>query len=209
MKRTNITDKQALEQLADGINQLDDQRLAELKNEKQLQEIKNEVINREAKRLAAKHGDNHPRVQKLQLRSNYNQSMFTGLDKEIEKASAKKEPLPANAWRLNGIVIDKKEQPVPGITVFFADENKNPIREVGNSVSDETGYYSLTINEELIDRAQKEKWYLAAANKKQVLYHALNTFVPTRGIIDYQDILLGDEGTTASPKTTAPPKKAK
>jgi len=42
----------------------------------------------------------------------------------------------------------------------------------------------------------------SAANKKQVLYHALNTNVPTRGIIDYQDILLGDEGT-------APPKKAK
>jgi hypothetical protein len=198
--RSKISDKQALDGVADGITQLDDQRLAELKNEKQLQEIKNEVINREAKRLAAKHGDNHPRVQKLQLRSNYNQSMFTGLDKEIEKASSKKEPLPVNAWRLNGKVIDKKEQPVPEITVFLADEDKNPIREVENSITDKTGYYSLTINEELIDRAQKEKWYLTAANKKQVLYHELNTFVPTRGIIDYQDILLGDEGTTASPK---------
>jgi hypothetical protein len=200
MKRTNITDKQALDQVADGITQLDDQRLAELKNEKQLQEIKDEVINREAKRLAEKHGDNHPRVQKLQLRSNYNQSMFAGLDKEIEKAAVKKEPLPANAWRLNGKVIDKKEQPLPGITVFFADENKNPIREVESAVSDETGYYSITINEELIDRAQKEKWYLEAANKKQVLYHAPNMFVPTRGIIDYQDILPGEEVTTAAPR---------
>lgn len=203
--RDNISDKQALDRAAESLTQLDDQRLAELKNEKQLQEIKNEVINREAERLAAKHGKDHPRVQKLQSRSNYNQAMFTGLDNEIEKAAAKTEPLPVNAWRLNGKVIDKKEQPVSDITVFFADEKGTWIRALGNSTSDKTGYYALTINEELIELAQKEKLYLTASDKNnKVLYHKLNTFVPTKGIIDYQDIILGEEGGTGTtpPKTT-------
>jgi hypothetical protein len=201
--RNNITDKQALDQAAESLTQLDDQRLAELKNEKQLQEIKNEVINREAERLAAKHGKDHPRVQKLQSRSDYNQPMFTGLDNEIEKATNETAPLPVNAWRLNGKVMDKKEQPVSEITVFFADENRNWIRTLGNSTSDQTGYYALTINEELIELAQKEKLYLSASNKnQQVLYFELNTFVPTRGIIDYQDIILGEAKSTSPPKTT-------
>ena len=206
MARDNITDQEALDQIAESITQLDDQRLTELKNLKQLQEIKNEVINREAARLAAKHGKDHPRVQKLQLRSNYNASMFTGLDREIEKASSKTEPLPLNAWRLNGKVIDEKEQPVPDITVFFADENKNWIQELGNSCSDQTGYYSLTIKEELIDRAQKEKLYLSASNKdKQVLYFKLNTLVATRGIVDYQDIRLGEKACTSPPVSPKSP----
>jgi len=194
---------QALDRAAESITQLNDQRLAELKNEKQLQEIKNEVINREAQRLAAKHGKDHPTVQKLQVRSTYNQPMLSGLDAEIEKASGKTEPLPANAWRLNGKVIDKKEQPVPDIIVSFADENRNWIRELGNSISDEAGYYSLTISEQFIERAQKEKLYLSASNRnQQVLYFALNAFVPTRGIIDYQDIVPGEEGRANSPGVT-------
>lgn len=201
--RDNITDIQALDRAAESLTKLDDQRLAELKNEKQLQEIKNEVINREAERLAAKHGKDHPRVQKLQLRSKYNQSMFTALDNEIEKASFKTEPLPVNAWRLNGKVMDKKEQPVAEITVFFADENGTWIRALGNSTTDETGYYALTINEELIELAQKEKLYLSASNKnQQVLYFELNNFAPTKGIIDYQDIILGEKGSTNPTKTT-------
>jgi hypothetical protein len=207
--RDKISDKLALDRAYESLPQLDDQRLAELKNEKQLQEIKNEVINREADRLAAKHGKDHPRVQKLQSRSNYNQSMFTGLDNEIEKASIKTEPLPANAWRLNGKVIDKKEQPVSDITIFFSDEKGTWIRALGNSTSDQTGYYALTINEELIELAQKEKLYLTATDKNnKVLYHKQNTFVPTKGIIDYQDIILGEEGGTTPSKTT-PPKTTK
>ena len=201
--RDKISDKQALDRAAESLTQLDDQRLAELKNEKQLQEIKNEVINREAERLAAKHGKDHPRVQKLQSRSNYNQSMFTGLDNEIEKASFKAAPLPLNAWRLNGKVMDKKGQPVSDITVFFADEKGTWIRALGNSISDKTGYYALTINEELIELAQKDKLYLTATNKnQQVLYAELNTFVPTKGIIDYQDIILGEVKSTSPPKTS-------
>lgn len=192
--RDNITDQQALDRAAESRAQLDDQRITELKNEQQLQEIKNEVINREAERLAAKHGKDHPRVQQLQQRQSYNQSMFTGLNKEIEKTSVKIEPLPQNAWRLNGKVTDKKEQPAADITVFFADENKNWIRELGNSITDQTGYYSITITEQLLERAQKAKLYLAASNKNnQVLYFEPNIFTPTRGIIDYQDIILDDE----------------
>jgi hypothetical protein len=191
--RDNISDKQALDGAAESLTQLDDQRLAELKNEQQLQEIKNEVINRETERLAAKYGKDHPRVQKMQLRQDYNRSMLNGLDKEIEKTSFKTEPLPLNAWRLNGKVMDKKEQPAADITVFFADANRNWIRELGNSITDQTGYYSLTINEQLIERAQKETLYLTATNKNnQVLYFEQNTFTPTRGIIDYQDIILGE-----------------
>jgi hypothetical protein len=175
-----------------------------------LQEIKNEVINREAERLAAKHGKDHPRVQKLQARREFNQPMLTSLDTEIEKASFKPAPLPVNAWRLNGKVMDKKEQPVSDITVFFADENRTWIRALGNSISDQTGYYSLTINEDLIELAQKNKLYLSASNKnEQVLYFEQNTFVPTKSIIDYQDIILGEVKSTTPPKSTNPPKATK
>jgi hypothetical protein len=205
MAKDRIADTKALDQIANGITKLDEQRLTELNNLKQLQEIKHEVINREAKRLAAKYGSDHPRVQKLEGRSNYNLSMFPALDREIDKASSKTEPLPLNAWRLHGKVIGEKQQPMPEITVFFADANKNWIREFGDSCSDQTGYYSLTIKEELIERAQKEKLYLSASNKnKEVVYHELNKDTPTKGIIDYRDICLAKGGCSSPPEPDQP-----
>ncbi len=196
----NNTDNRAIDQAAESIVQLDRQRVEELKNEKQLQEIKNEVISLEAARMAAKHGEDSPRVTNLMSRNNYNASMFPGFDREIKQASAKTEPLPLNAWRLTGTVMNKKMRPVPDTTILFSDEKSNWIQEFGSAVSDQSGNYSITVAGNLIERAQKTALYLSAVNKNgQELYHELNTLTPTSGIIDYQDIYVEETRTSRPP----------
>ncbi len=200
--RDNNTDNGAIDQAAESIDQLDQQRVGELTSEKQLQEIKHEVISLEAARLAAKHGENAPRVTNLISRSNYNASMFPGLDKAIDQAATKTEPLPLNAWRLNGKVMTKKMQPVPDITVLFSDEKGNDLKELGSAVSDPSGNYSITIAENLIERAQKTTLYISAFNKNgQVLSRELNTSTPTKSIIDYLDLYVDETRPTKPPIT--------
>jgi hypothetical protein len=191
MERKNISDKEILDNIDKSISQLDDQRLQELTNLKQLQEIKNEAMKLEGKRLANKYREDHPRVQKIITRQVYNREMFTGFDAEIDKAARKTTPLPNNSWRLHGKIFGQKNEPVNGVTVFFTDEKKNWIRELGSVCTDETGTYSLTVNEKLVDEMQQRSLYLSVSDKNQkLLCRDNNSFFAKKGVIDYKDAYL-------------------
>ncbi len=149
MKNENPDDQTILNNVDASVTKLDELHLQELNNLKELQEIKNIVSELERKRLTAKWGEDHPGVIKAAARLSYNKELINGLNKEIEKANIKKEPLPENAWRVHGKVFDQKNAPVSGVTVFFSDANKAWIKELGNVCTDVTGYYSITVDEKL------------------------------------------------------------
>jgi hypothetical protein len=194
-------EKETLNYIDDSADQLDEQRLSGLQEEQHTQLIKDEVLQREKKRLEAKHGNTHPEVQEAESRTAYNKEMFTGLNKEIEKASIKTEPLPENAWRVNGRVFDQNNKPVKGVTVFLSDQNKRWIEILGNSCTTELGYYSLTADEKVLDKIEKGKpLYLAVSDKnKKIIYFATAPIFAAKGSIDYQDIYLKDEDCTLPP----------
>ena len=202
-KRKSIpTDqKETLKYIDDTSDQLDEQRLAGLKEEQNTQLIKDEVLQREAKRLEVKHGKDHPEVQEAENRVAYNRQMFTGLDREIEKASIKTEPLPENGWRVHGRVFDPNIKPVKGVTVFFSDQGKRWVEILGNSCTNDLGYYSLTADEKVLDQIERSQiLYLTVSDKnKTIIYTSRELFVPVKGVIVYRDIYLKQEDCVPPP----------
>jgi hypothetical protein len=196
---TNQTE--TLKYIDDTADQLDEQRLAGLQEEQNTQLIKDEVLQREKNRLEVKHGKDHPEVLEAESRVMYNRQMSTGLDREIEKASIKTEPLPGNGWRVHGRVFDQNIKPVKGVTVYFSDQGKRWVEVLGNSCTNEVGYYSLTANEKVLDQIGKEQiLYLTVSDKnKTVIYTSTETLVPVKGMIIYRDIYLKQEDCVPPP----------
>ncbi|MBK8488073.1 MAG: carboxypeptidase regulatory-like domain-containing protein [Bacteroidetes bacterium] len=191
MKSTKRNDKEISGDVIQLISQLDEQRLVELNNLEQVQKIKNEVLILEQKRLINKYGKDSPRIQKISSRLAYNKSMFVALDIEKQRASIETEPLPNNAWRIHGRVFDQKNNPVNGITIFLTDEKQNWIRELGNVCTSETGYYSITVDDKLIDSLKGTALYISVSDKnQQIIYRDKKSFIATKGLIDYRDIYM-------------------
>lgn len=206
MRTNNSTpkyEKDTLEYIDNAADQLDQQRLAGLKEQQNTQLIKDEVLQREANRLEAKHGKDHPQVVAAQNRAVYNRQMHVGLDKEIEKASIKTDPLPANAWRVHGRVFESESKPVKGVTVFLSDANGRWAEVLGSSCTNELGYYSLTVDEKLIDKYEKQPLVLTVSDKnKNVIYTAKEPLFMSRGLIVYKDIYLKQEECVPPPGGT-------
>ena len=194
-------EKETLSYIDDAADKLDEQRLAGLQEEKNTQLIKDEVLQREMKRLEAKHGKDHPEVQAAESRVMYNKEMFVSLDKEIEKASIKTEKLPSNGWRVHGRVFDSETKAVKGVTVFLSDQNKRWIEIFGNSCTTELGYYALTADEKIIDKNQTgQSLFISVSDKnKKILYTSTEALVPAKGIIIYRDIYLNGESCVPPP----------
>lgn len=206
-KSIPTTEKETLDYIDASADQLDEQRLAGLEEEQNNQLIKDEVLQREKTRLEAKYGNTHPEVQAAESRIAYNKEMFTGLNNEIEKATIKTEPLSNNAWRVHGRVFDQDNKPVKGVTVFFADQNNGWIEILGSSCTTESGYYSLTADEKIIDKiAKTQSLFLNVSDKnKKVIYKSDESFSPSRGIIVTKDIYLKDDGCILPPVTNKEP----
>ncbi len=202
-KSIPTNEKETLDYMDDSADRLDEQRLSGLQEERNTQLIKEQILQREKKRLAEKHGSTHPEVQEADSRITYNQQMYPGLDNEIDKASVKTEPLPGNAWRVQGRVFDQNSQPVKGVTVFLSDQNKRWIDILGSSCTTELGYYSLTADEIVLDKIEKgQPIYLTVSDKnKTILYFAKAPVFVAKGLIDHQDIYLKNEDCVPPPAT--------
>jgi len=198
-------EKETLDYIDNSADQLDEMRLAGLKEEKNTQLIKDEIWQREKKRMEVKHGKTHPEVQEADNRIAYNNEMYTGLDMEVEKASIKTDPFPYNSWRVNGKVFDKKIVPVKGVTVYLSDQNKKWIEKLGNSCTNEKGFYSLTVDAALVAGYEKKRQplYVSVSDKnKKLLYMASEPLYAHKGLIDYLDIFLNDKECVSPPPGT-------
>ena len=196
-------EKETLIYIDDSADQLDQHRLSGLQEEQNTQLIKNEVLQREKKRLEVKHGNTHPEVQQAENRIVYIKAMSAGLNNEIDKASIKTEPLPDNAWKVQGRVFDQSGNPVKGVTVFLSDQNKRWIEILGNSCTTELGYYSLTADEKSPGKIDKSQpLYLSVSDKnKKILYSASAPVFVSIGLINHQDIYIKEEDCVLPPVT--------
>jgi hypothetical protein len=183
--------KEALGYMDKSVSQLDEQRLSGLQEFKTNQQVRDEVMQQEKIRLESKYGAGHPRVQKAESRLVFNQQMVAGLDKEIEKASIKTEPFDSNSWRIHGKVFDRDKKPVQGLTVYFSDQKKIWIKATGTACTNETGYYSLTLDEKTLGTYLKQPLWLSVSDKdKNILFLASVATYASKGSIVYQDIYL-------------------
>lgn len=200
MQNQKITENKAIASTIDGsINQLDKQRAQELSNLIQIQQAKQNILKNEQDRLS-KINSNDPRIQSINNRLSYNGQLFSGLDIMTARANIQTTPLPANAWRLQGYVYYKDKGPASGVTVFFVDGNHQWVRSLGNACTNETGYYSVTVDEKVAGSPEMQTIYLSVSDKdKKIVYLDSEPLIVKKGMIIYRDIILSESKNTCVP----------
>ncbi|HKI46773.1 MAG TPA: hypothetical protein VKA08_15700 [Balneolales bacterium] len=208
MKNTKLDDAEAVKQVVGSFSELDNQRVVELKQLNDTQQLRGMMMEKESKRLAAKYGEDHPRVLQLQRKTAVLPAVQQGIDGQVSLASMPSDPLPLNGWRIRGRALDQDGKTIEGITVYFADEKHQWIRELGNSCSDKNGAYILTLDEKMVKQVGDRSVFLAASDKLQSeVYYNKEAYHPKNGVEEFKDIGIGGEYCVDPPtKPVTPPK---
>ena len=206
-EKNNFSTKDVANKVDDSITQVDQLRVSGLTSLKQVQQKRLNILKFERDRLSQKNSDD-PRIAGFDEQLSYGDQLSSAIDFEIAKSSAAHTPLPIDAWRMQGNVYYQDNTPASGVTVFFADGNKQWIEALGNSCTDATGYYSITADGKLItDATTKLQLYLSAQdNKKQLSYMDSQPSVPAKGLIDTKNIYLGVTGKDCPPPVKDKPR---
>jgi hypothetical protein len=86
-RRNDQSERDIFEKLDEAFSKLDEQRLKGLQALKELQNIKQSMLQQEVERLTQKYGKEHPRVLKLQKQIEYNKSLLSHLEDSAEIAN--------------------------------------------------------------------------------------------------------------------------
>lgn len=191
-RKDNFSSKDVANKVDDSITQVDQLRVSGLTSLNQVQQKRLSILKFERDRLSQKNSDD-PRIAGLDEQLSYGDQLSSAINLEIAKSNATNTPLPADAWRMQGYVYYQDNTPASGVNVFFADGNKQWIQALGNSCTDATGYYSITVDGKLItDATTKMQIFLSAKDdKKQLSYMDTVPSVPVKGEIDTKNIYLG------------------
>lgn len=195
MENKRVSDSESTDIILNAIDRLDTQKVDSLKKMLQFQLIKQAELEAELNRFLEKKGPNNSRVQKIQSRMVYNKGLFEALDLQIKLASSKTENLNPDAWRIQGIVFDTNKTLLPDLKVFIAIEKGKSYKDQLFSVTNNQGFYSITVEGEMVEKLRQTKIFLQVSDKKKNVIHTENKpLMPTRGIIDFEDILIPKYG---------------
>jgi len=132
-----------LEQAVAGADPL---RAASLGSLTTVRQAKTSSQQRDLKRLEAKYGSDHPRVQGLKQKLAANETLVQTLQVETSRAEVDFPVADENTWILHGYVYRRLPQgrsPLPKVTVVIADQKGNPVEEAGYACTDSKGYFRL------------------------------------------------------------------
>ena len=205
MRSKNPNENEQFENVLHVQNQMDVQSTIFLELFKVSQTSRNEQQQIELKRLTVKYGPNHSRVQKLETELNHYRDVATAIDLRLDILKTQDEPLPADAWRLQGYVNGNNAEPMPGLTVAIGikrDEKTGVTRAKAEDhplfdTTNDTGWYSITISGEYLKMFSQYEFYLMVLDsKKQVIYTSKNKLTPTPGVIDFLDVVITVKANT-------------
>jgi 5-hydroxyisourate hydrolase-like protein (transthyretin family) len=210
MRKTNQppANDEILNLLDTTLDGMDTQRGSDLARLQTLQDVRNKAQIREHARLGKKYGSDHPRVQKITNRIQYNQGVAQELKTEVSKAHITVPSFDANSWMVHGRVIKwETGAAVAGVTVSLYDASGRWVRELAYTCTDKKGYYAISYTEvagkekeQLTDTAYvssidtshvREALYLTVTDQNKSIIHRENDPVKiTKGQIDYRLIII-------------------
>jgi len=192
------------QQVGNSITAADQQRAMELERLKIISEAKAGSMEREAARLGAKLGLEHPRVQALTDAIEINRGFLRDLVIEVERARTDIPTVDEKSWVLHGYVRDQDLKGVAGLTVAVYDEKGVWVERLGFACTKEKGYFRLTATDLAIaDRPV----FIRVLNNGALLYADKSGLKPEMGKMDYREITLSGEAhvCTPPPGSSAPP----
>ncbi len=189
-----------LRSIEDVFETVEDERARGLERVKTIQDVKNGSLERESARLTKKYGEDHPRVQKIESRLTYNQSLMKDLAVEIDRSKAEVPAIDANTWMVHGRVLDETRIGIEGLTVSLFDEKGNWIKQMGYSCTDERGYFAITYSTEEDEKQREQGLFLTVTDKEHCVLHREREPLYVRlGWIDYREIVIDDQGEVCPP----------
>lgn len=126
-----------------------DQALADAQNMRALMQA---LLQNEELRLTNQEGKDSPRVVSIRERSIYNQVVSRALDSAIQVANIHTPAVQLDGALIHGQVLDDNGLAVAGLKVQVEDASGQSIEELGSAMTDASGYYSLPLTPEALEK---------------------------------------------------------
>lgn len=201
MKRRQPNDNDQLDMIVETQQQLDNKNVESLQFFKIAREALLQQQQTELKRLTAKYGRNHARVQKLEAKVLQAESVGKAVDIQLNIMKMQGEPLPAEGWRVQGYVFSVNGESLPGLTVAIGmkrGEEGTITRTKGtenasSGTTNEIGFYYLTLTPEELKKVSQYSLYLLVLDRRgHVIYTSKDKLMPTAGVIDFHDVTISN-----------------
>jgi len=197
------TDEEIFANLDFAFDGLDQERGKGLRRLETVQAIRHDAATRERSRLAAKYGEEHSKVKKLDERLTYDAGVSKELSVEIERAGIKVPSFDVNTWMVHGRVLNSEGKGMSGLTVSLYDKEKNWVEELGYACTDDRGYYAIRYKVDPKEKsrvAESQELFLTVTDSQfKVLHRETEPVFVVIGQIDFRLIVMKDEGGICPP----------
>ena len=212
-KPVNINDAEVLRTIAQRFAGADDARLDRLRALAGVTGVRLDLLERESRRLAQKHGANHPLSVEAGLRLREGAVMQRSVKHEIARASLATPASKKDAWTIFGMVRNADGSPLRDAFVVLVDEGGKKVAPDPPVTTDRDGSFQITMPA----AARKAKAAKGAAGDADAAASpALHLEVfrtptkrlavdsmalhPEAGAVDYRDVVVGNPERDQRPR---------
>lgn len=143
------------EEFSKNLDQLKIARIDGLREIGDVRAITHTFLQHEARRIARKLGERHPRSQKLDAQMKANLQIINTLSVEHELYQVEVPDVAEDAALVHGRVVDENGRGISGLVVYLVDERGTPIGGVEGSTTGPTGYYAIILDSDVTGRLCK------------------------------------------------------
>lgn len=147
----------AAEDFDQNLDSMKQARIAGLTDIIELQTMTRTLLQHEARRIERKSGAGHPRVKSLKARLKTNLELINTLNVEREVYAVVVPEVPEDSTLVHGRIIDENRRGIRHLIVCLVDEQSSPVNDVADSVTDNSGYFAVSLTAESVKRIRKNK----------------------------------------------------
>jgi hypothetical protein len=204
MKPDKLSEKEISDKFTAGMKAAETGRSDGLKKLETLQTVKNQAQIKEHRRLQIKLGAQHPRVQHLAARIQYNEGLAQDLAVHIDKSTIEAPAIDEKSWMVHGRVMDDtKRSGLSGLTVGIFDAKGQWMRQAGHACTDERGYFSIVYapakDTEDIAKQEVQHFLHVIGLDDRLLHKDPDPLLLAAGRIEYREIFLDRDKAVCSP----------
>jgi hypothetical protein len=151
----------------------------------------------EQERLAARLGDDDPRVIGLAARRAENELFISGLAAESERARVVPPDVNKDTWVLHGFIRDEKLRGVPNVTVALYDRSGNWIQQLGFAGTSANGYFRIDVRS--LANIKPPLFVHVLSGQATLLHADDEPLTPELATVLFHEVIVTGEKTAAPP----------
>lgn len=209
-RKTEFTFDEIIGKVDTSLAEIDRLRTENLEKMAIVQQVNAKALEKERQRLSLKYGENHPRVQRLDAKLQFDRGFTQDLKVEIDKSNIQVPAVDKNTWLVHGRVLDRRDnQGIQGLTISLTNDREQWVRKLGYTCTDERGYFAIAYppkNRHSDTSVPKESVFLMVSDRdRRVLYRSSEPLSVQLGQMIYREIFLSEDTGCTAPPATEPP----